>query len=170
MSNISNSDIVTELALTDYVLVVVNGCVKRITKADFIRGISLGGFSIIELWLLGISGVGLWTTGGGTPDTPPTMGNITLSLANRVQDTVLPSDEFLDKYYDADGDAFGKIVIAGGDVSGWTYNGTPLFIGQALTADNLINGNIEYDSKSQDASYLQEWFFETYDINNVIAQ
>ena len=167
MSNFEETD---HIDIEDFVMIVQNGCVKIISYEEFIKKISLGGFSIMESWLNGIDGIGLWSDGVIPIDTPPTMQDITFQLENRTQNHIIPSDDFLNKFNDVDGDLFGKIVVSHGDVSGYTYNGQPLYIGQILNREDLINGTIEYDAKNQDAAYGQEWFFETYDENNVKAQ
>lgn len=167
MGDISTSPIIHELELDDFVVVVQDGCVKIISKADLIEGISLGGFSICELWLRCVDGIGTWSTDVPV-DTPPTMNDVIASTFNRNSNYVFTSDQFLDQYYDAEGNAFGKIIIAGGDVSGYSISGVPLFIGQVITADQL--GLLKYEAKNTDNAYGQEWFFNTYDINNVEAE
>jgi hypothetical protein len=154
--------------MDDYVMIIQDGCIKIIKFEDFISGISLGGFSVCQAWLNCVCGIGLFTTDDTPPDTPPTMQDLYVSLENRQQNRAFTSDEFLDKYYDAEGDEFGKIIITGGDVSGYTLNGNIIHIGMVIPANQLMD--LEYDSKNQDASYTQDLFFEAYDINNVKAQ
>lgn len=153
--------------MDDYVMIVQDGCIKHIRFEDFIKGISLGGFSVCQAWLNCVCGIGLFTTDDTPQDTPPEMGDLYVNLENRQQNKIFTSDDFLSKYYDAEGDAFGKIIITGGDVTGYTLNGNIIHIGMVINANQLMQ--LEYDSKNQDASYTQDLFFEAYDINNVKA-
>lgn len=151
----------------DYVMIIQDGCIKNIRFEDFISGISLGGFSVCQAWLNCIGGIGVFP--GEEPiDTPPTMEDLFISLQNREQNRMFTSDEFLNKYYDAEGDAFGKIIITGGDPTGYSLNGIPVYIGMLIPANELMD--LEFDAKNQDASYTQDLFFEAYDINNVKAE
>lgn len=150
----------------DYVMIVQDGCIKHILFEDFIKIISLGGFSICQSWLNCVGGIGVFP--GEMPiDTPPTMEDLFISLQNRQQNKAFTDDDFISKYYDAEGDAFGKIIITGGDVTGYSLNGIPLYIGMLIQVNEL--NNLEFDAKNQDASYTQDLFFEAYDINNVKA-
>ena len=153
--------------MDDYVMIVQDGCIKRIKFEDFIKGISLGGFSVCQAWLNCVCGIGLFTTDETPIDTPPEMGDLYMNLENREQNKKYTSDDFLSKYYDAEGNPLGKIIITGGDVSGYTLNGNIIHIGQVIPTDQLMN--LEYDSRNQDASYTQDLFFEAYDVNNVKA-
>lgn len=154
--------------MDDYVMIFQDGCIKNIRFEDFIKIISLGGFSVCQAWLNCIGGIGLFPSEGEPINTPPTMEDLFISLQNREQNRMFTSDEFLSKYYDAEGDAFGKIIITGGDVTGYTLSNTPVYIGMLIPANEL--GNLEFDSKNQDASYTQDLFFEAYDVNNVKAE
>lgn len=129
MSNILDSPIIQNLEFDDYVVVVQDGCVKLITKEDLINDVSLGGYSICELWLRCVDGIGTWSTDTPT-NTPPTMGDVYASTFNGDQNYVFTSNQFLDQYFDADGDPMGKIIVVGGDVSGYTINDVPIYIGQ----------------------------------------
>lgn len=155
------------IKLDDYVMIFQDGCIKRILFSDFIKDISLGGFSVCEAWLNCVSGIGLFTTDDTPPDTPPQMSDLYIPLDNR-NDKAFASEDFLSKYYDAEGDAFGKIIITGGDVTGYTLNGNIVHIGMVIPANQLMD--LDYDSRNQDASYYQDLFFEAYDINNVKAE
>lgn len=154
--------------MNDYVMIFQDGCIKIILFEDFIKGISLGGFSVCQAWLNCVGGIGLFTNDNIPVDTPPTMQDLYLGLQNKEQNKKFTSDDFLSKYYDAEGDVFGKIIITGGDVSGYTLNGNIIHIGLVIPANELMN--LEYDSKAQDASYTQDLFFDAYDVNNVKAE
>lgn len=151
----------------DYVVIVQDGCVKEISYQDFISGVFLGGFSICQSWLNCVEGIGEFEDPIPDEDHKPVMQNIILSINNRTQN-ILVGDDFINAYYDEDGDEFGKIIITSGDVSGFNIAGVPLYIGQVIPANQVAL--IEYDGKDVDSSYNQEWFFETYDVNNVKAQ
>lgn len=163
-----NYTVANHIDLEDYIMIVQDGCVKILSFEDYISIVQLGGFSICEAWLKCVSGIG--TFSGETPtDTPPEMNDIFKAISNRQQDLMITSDDFLNSYYDAQGDAFGKIIIVGGDVTNFKLNGVQINIGQAISATELLSG-LEYDAKNQDAGYGQELLFETYDINNVKAE
>jgi len=152
----------------DYVMILQDGCVKIIRFEDFIKGISLGGFSVCQAWLNCVGGIGIFPGEEPPINTPPTMEDLYIPLQNREQNRVFTSNEFLDKYYDAEGDPLGKIIITGGDVTGYTLNGSLVSVGMIIDVSEL--SNLEYDSKNQDASYVQDLYFEAYDINNVKAE
>lgn len=154
--------------INDYVMIFQDGCIKNIRFEDFIKGISLGGFSVCQAWLNCVGGIGEFPPDGQPIDTPPTMEDLFISLQNREQNKKFTTDDFLDKYYDSEGNALGKIIITGGDVSGYTLSGNIVYAGMVISVNELMN--LEYDSKNQDASYTQDLFFEAYDINNVKAE
>lgn len=154
--------------LDDYVMIIQDGCIKNIRFEDFISGISLGGFSVCQAFLNCVHGIGDFPDDDVPVDTPPTMEDLYVSLENRQQNYIFTENDFLSKYYDAENDEFGKIIITGGDVSGYTLNGWPIFVGMVINANEL--SNLQLDAKDQDASYIQDLFFEAYDINNVKAE
>lgn len=153
--------------LNDDVLILQDGCVKIIKFEDFIKRITLGGFSVCAAWLNCVSGIGDFIDDINPVNEPPTMEDLYISVQNRGL-KVFSSDDFLDKYYDKEGDAFGKIIITGGDINGYTLNGNNVYIGMVITADQL--SNLKFESKNQDGSYIQDLFFDAYDINNVKAE
>lgn len=151
----------------DSIMIIQDGCIKIISLEDFIKMFALGGFSICEAWLNCIDGIGTFSPPEESEDTPPTMQDLFLNPTNRQNDIVFTSDDFLNKYFDEQGDAFGKIIITGGDVSGFELDGQPIQLGMVILASDL--SKITYDSKNQDASFIQDLFFDTYDVNNVKA-
>lgn len=154
--------------MDDFVMIVQDRCIKHIRFEDFIKNITLGGFSVCQAWLNCVCGIGLFTDDNIPVDTPPQMEDLYVTLENRQQNKVFTTDDFLSKYYDAEGDAFGKIIITGGDITGYTLNGVNIHIGQVILANELMN--LELDAKNQDASYTQDLYFEAYDVNNVKAE
>lgn len=154
--------------MDDYVMIIQDGCVKIITFENFIKDLALGGFSVCKAWLNCVCGIGLFTSDETPTDTPPQMKDLYINVDNREENKAFTSDDFLSKYYDADGDEFGKIIITGGDVSGYTLNGNIVHVGLVIPADQLMN--LKYTAKNQDASYMQDLFFEAYDVNNVKAE
>lgn len=154
--------------IDDYVMIVQDGCIKHIRFEDFIKGISLGGFSVCQAFLNCVGGIGNFPPEGQPIDTPPTMEDLFISLQNREQNKTFTTDDFLNKYYDVEGNALGKIIITGGDVTGYSLNGTSVYVGMLIEVDQLLN--LQLDAKNQDASYTQDLFFEAYDINNVKAE
>ena len=160
--------IATDISADDYIMIIQDGCIKIISYEDFIKEVSLGGFSICEAWLNCVDGIGTFDNiTAPDADTPPTMQDLFVSMQNRQQDRMFAQNEFLTKYYDAEGDAFGKIIIVGGDVSNFKLNGVPVSVGMVIDIADIPQ--LEYDAKDQDAAYIQELFFEAYDINNVKA-
>lgn len=152
--------------LDDYVIIFQDGCIKNIRFEDFISGISLGGFSVCQAWLNCVGGIGVFP--GEVPvNEPPTMEDLFIPLQNRQQNRMFTSDDFLSRYYDAEGDAFGKIIITGGDPTGYSLNGVSVYIGMLIPVNQLTD--LKFNAKNQDASYTQDLFFEAYDINNVKA-
>ena len=151
----------------DSIMIIQDGCIKIISLEDFIKMFALGGFSICEAWLNCVDGIGSFGEPEPQPDTPPTMQDLFLNPTNRENNLLFTADDFLNKYFDEDGDAFGKVIITGGDVSGFKLNGVPIQIGMIILATDL--NKITYDSKNQDASFVQDLFFDTYDVNNVKA-
>lgn len=151
----------------DYVMILQDGCVKIILFEDFIKNITLGGFSVCQAWLNCVCGIGLFTTDEIPLNTPPQMQDLYITLQNRGVNA-FTSDDFLNKYYDAENDAFAKIIITGGDVSGYKLNNNILHIGMLIDANDL--SNLTYEAKNQDATYTQDLFFEAYDENNIKAE
>lgn len=155
------------IEMNDYVMIVQDGCIKHIRYEDFISGISLGGFSVCAAWLNCIVGIGDFIDDETPVNHPPTMQDINLSLQNRGLNA-FTSDDFISRYYDAENDAFGKIIITGGDVTGYKLNGVDVYIGMIIQANELAT--LSYQSKNQDGSYIQDLFFDAYDVNNVKAE
>ncbi|WP_294203155.1 hypothetical protein [uncultured Chryseobacterium sp.] len=151
----------------DGIMIIQDGCIRWITYDEFASTISLGGFSICAAVINCFENMGYFDDYIPPIDTPPIFTDIYLNLANRTQDYVLISDLFLQHYYDADGDAFSKIIITGGDLSGITYNNQPVYLGLVINADELLN--FKYDAKDMDGAYQQVLEIEVYDENNVKA-
>lgn len=156
------------IEMNDHVMIIQGRCVKIIRYEDFIKNISLGGFSVCGAWLNCVGGIGTFTTDLVPVDTKPTMQDLYITLQNRESNKAFTSDDFIEKYYDADGDEFGKIIITGGDPNGYTLDGVPIHIGKIINANELAK--LKFDSRNQDDSYTQDLFFEAYDINNVKAE
>lgn len=161
--------ITEQLSEKDYIMIVQDNCMRIISYKQFIEDSFLGGFSICESVMNCWSSMGDFDSDVDVPeDTPPQFKNLVFNLDNREQNFILPSDAFLQNYYDAEGDKFGKIIIKGGDFSGVTYNGYPIFQGLVIPVDQL--DKLEYDAKNQDGAYRQEIEIEVYDENNVKAE
>lgn len=162
-------NILKKIELTDYISIVRDGCYRRILFSDFLKVIVLGGYSACESWLNCVEGIGDPDEGiiEIPIDTPPTMSDLFIQLNNRQQNRFFSSDEFLTKYYDAENNTFKKIIITGGDLSGYYYNEVPIYIGLVIYADEL--SELKYDAKNTDSSYQQELWFDAYDENNVKA-
>ncbi|MDR6548546.1 hypothetical protein J2810_004636 [Chryseobacterium rhizosphaerae] len=152
---------------TDGVLIIQDGCIRWVSYEEFIKEISLGGFTICEAIMKCFDGLGIFEETPEPTDTPPTFQDVVINLTNRTQNFVITSDLFLANYYDAEGDEFAKIVITGGDLSGVTYNGSPVYQGLVITADQLVH--FEYDAKNIDSGYQQMVEIDVYDENNVKA-
>lgn len=155
------------IEMNDYVMIVQDGCIKHIRYEDFISGISLGGFSVCAAWLNCIVGIGDFIDDETPVNHPPTMQDLFINLQNKGMNA-FTSDDFLSKYYDQENDAFGKIIITAGDVTGYKLNGNDIHIGMVIPADQL--SQLTYQAKNQDVSYTQDLFFDAYDVNNVKAE
>lgn len=157
---------VENIGFNDYVMIVVNGCYKLISYEDFIKNITLGGFSICDAVLACWDDMGDFED-GEDENQPPTFEDIYLAINNReTQD--FNENIFLSKYSDPEGDQLGYIIILGGDLAGYTLNGNPLNLGQKILKEEL--SAIEYSGKNTDTSYRQGIEIDVYDINNVKAQ
>ena len=168
MGSIAQSEQVDHLDLDDFIVVIVDGCVRRISKVDFLNGVVFGGFNACEALLGCFEEIG---TIPGTiippTDNKPKMGNVVVSLDHGVQDYQVTETQFTSQFTDVDGDELAKIIISHGDFSGFTLNGSPIYAGQVINRNQL--SDIEYDTKNTINSYNQKWYFETYDQNNVKA-
>lgn len=156
-----------EINPDDLVLIYKDSCLLRIKYEDFIKKISLGGFSICESVLNCWQDMGDFEDTPHQQDTPPEFTDLYISLRHGQRNFVLDKTLFLNNYHDAEGDAFNKIVITGGDLSGITFRGQPVYIGLVITADELEH--LEYDTKNTDSSYQQVIEIDVYDENNIKA-
>ena len=57
---------------------------------------------------------------------------------------VFTSQQFLDNYYDADGDTWERIVLTSGDFTGVTFNGEPVYVGLVIYANEI--SEFKYDT------------------------
>lgn len=151
----------------DGILILQDNCIRWISYLDFVETISLGGFKICEAVLNCFDGIGYFEDYTPPEDTPPVFQDIYVNLANRTQNFVIASDLFLNNYYDAEGDAFGKVIITGGDMSNVTFNNQPIYQGLIINADELVN--FQFDAKNVDTGYQQVIEIDVYDENNVKA-
>ena len=152
----------------DYVMIVQDGCIRMVTYEEFIKNISLSGFSICAAVLACWEDIGDFPTDPITPeDTPPTFEDLYISLANRTQNFVIAENLFLQNYYDAEGHEFRKVIIKGGDLSGVTFMGQPVYPGLIIMADELVD--FKFNAKDQNPAYQQMIDIEVYDENNVKA-
>lgn len=162
-------DIIEDISMQDYVMVVKDNCIRRITYEDFMRDFLLGGYSICEAIFNCWESMGVFEDNipDEDDDTPPVFQDVYINLANRTKNHALISDDFHANYYDAEDDKFKQIVITGGDLSGVTFKGQPVFVGLVIKVDEI--NEIEYDAKDTDSAYQQVIFIEVYDENNIKA-
>lgn len=163
--NLANVPIVTEMHFDDYILIVTKGCVRKILFADLIKEVVLGGNSICEAWQNCNEGIGCIDSTTPTEDTPPTMSDIVYNVPNRIKNTPIIWQDFVDEYFDNDGDQLDKIVIEGGDTSGYKLNGNPVNLGDVIRDGDVL----VYNTKEQDSAYQGVLYFRAYDHNNIEA-
>ncbi|MDY3445535.1 hypothetical protein PG616_11880 [Riemerella anatipestifer] len=157
-----------DISSEDFIMIVQDGCIKIISYEDFIKDISLGGFSICKSVLNCWENMGEFDDQSSQPsDTPPKFTDVITNLKNRTQGYVIPTDDFLNNYYDADGDDFSKVIITGGDLSGVKFKQQPVYIGLVISVEEL--GELSYDAKDIDKAYQQVIDIEVYDENNIKA-
>ena len=145
-----------EINPDDLVLIYKDSCLLRIKYEDFIKKISLGGFSICESVLNCWQDMGDFEDTPHQQDTPPEFTDLYISLRHGQRNFVLDKTLFLNNYHDT-----------GGDLSGITFRGQPVYIGLVITADELEH--LEYDTKNTDSSYQQVIEIDVYDENNIKA-
>jgi len=153
MANITVAPIAEELTMEDYVLVVVDGCVHRISYEDFIKNITLGGFDLCAAVQNCIEGIGVFPDSPEPEDEPPHMDDILLFLPNRTEDYFFSEEQFEESYTDPEGDELSKIRIVGGELEGFSFEGLPLYVGQEIDKADL--SKIEYDAQDTDEAYQQ---------------
>ena len=150
----------------DDIMIVQDGCIKVISLENFLHDFYLGGFDICEAIKNCNEGIG----GTGTidpTDRRPTMRNLIIPISELISEHDFSQSEFEDKYFDADGDDFGKIIIIGGNTTNFRLNGNPVYVGQSILKSEL--SNLKYRRTADVTSYQQELLFDTYDVNNVKA-
>lgn len=159
------SDTIHDLEIDDFVMVVVDGCIKKITKEDFLNGLIFPGNSTCEMLQHCIGDIGEYNP-PIHQDTPPEISDIEFFIDNGVQNyefgEVIPNH-----YFDNDGDALGYIQIIGGDITGVHLNGTNIMVGQIINAVDL--DKLKINTKNQTQSYQQVVYFDAFDVNNVKA-
>ena len=160
-----STEVTDHIEYDDLVPVLQDGCVKYVTYEEFIKNISLGGFSICRAVLNCWEDMGDF--GEVVTDTAPTFNDLYISISNRTQDYQVTKQALLNNYSDAESDVMAKIVVTGGDLSGASLNGTPLYVGQVINMTDIFS--IEYDAKDTDAAYQQAIEIEVYDENNIKA-
>ena len=161
-----NLDIVQDLPLDDYISVMIDGCLKLISKKDFLNGVLFFGEGFCEAVNQCNNGIGIFT-----PITPPTfvkakMEDVDLLFQNREEKSMDVLD-FTNNYIKNDGGEFEKIIISGGDLSNFKFNGQPIYIGLSINKNEIHN--LKYKGHNIDVAYSQLLLFDAYDINNVKA-
>ena len=154
------------ISADDFVLITQGDCIRRVSYEEFIKNISLGGFSICQAVMNCWQSMGDFSEDIET-DTPPVFSDLYIQVGNRMQDRFFTNDEFASKYYDAEGDKMARVEIVGGNLEGISWNGAPVFVGQVIGVDNLHL--LEYDAKDVDEAYQQYIEIEVYDENNIKA-
>lgn len=168
MSNVQTmiENKVDNIGFEDFVMIVQDGCIKLISYADFIKNISLGGFSICAAVLNCWSSMGDFEDVIIDDDTPPTFQDLFLAIENRGTEefeTVM----FLENYFDKEGDEMGYIIIKGGDFSGYKFKGQPLYQGLKILREEI--NQLVYNAQNIDTSYRQTVEIDVYDDKNIQA-
>ena len=165
MGNLANIPQTDHIGSEDYIVVIQDGCARKLPYKEFIKNVVLGGSSICEAWLDCIEGIGCVDQEVPVIDIPPTIGNLVFNIPNRKKDNKITMQDFLETYFDNDGDALARVEIAGGDTSGYTLNGSPVNIGDIFKGADILN----YDSKNQGVASQSILYFRAYDENNIEA-
>ena len=159
------SDIIHELEINDFIMVVVDGCIKKISKDEFLNGLIYPGNSTCELLHLCIDNIGEYT-----PINPsfaqPKITDIEFFLNNGVHNYSFGGD-IPNHFTKNDGEELGYIQIIGGDIYGIKLNGINIFIGQKINKSDF--DKLKIDTKNQTQAYQQVVFFNAFDINHVKA-
>ncbi len=159
---------VTEPKLTDDLLLFRDNCFVLISYEDFIKDQVTGGFNVCEAIQNCFESSNCFDNVTPEPeDNLPQFTNLLLSLNNRRQNRAFTQAEFDANWTDVDGNQLHKIVIVGGDLSGLTFNGQPLYLGQTIYYTDIAN--LVYNAKDVDSAYQQVIDIELYDENNVKA-
>lgn len=163
MSNIPNIGSIDNLSLDSGVLIIQDDCFKYVTVVEFLK-LFAGSGSICELFQACNEGIGEWDSYNPEKPNLPTMKDIYVSLSNRQETYVFTSQQFLDKYYDADGDTWERIVLTSGDFTGVTFKGEPVYAGLEIYANEI--SEFKYDTRNVDFSYNQNIGFKLYNDKN----
>jgi hypothetical protein len=135
MSDIPNIGSIDNLSLDSGILIIQDDCFKYVTVAEFLKlfaesggGSGSGSGSICDLFQACNEGIGEWDSYDPEEPNLPTMEDIYVSLSNRQETYVFTSQQFLDNYYDEDGDTWERIVLTSGDFTGVTFKGEPVYV------------------------------------------
>ena len=163
-SNLSIITSIADLELDDYIVILKDDCFQRITVEEFLK-LFQGGIDVCASIEACNSGIGVFEDDVVNPEPHlPTMQDIYVSLSNRDGTKIFTSQEFLDNYYDADGDTWEKIILTSGDFAGVTFNGQPVYVGLVIYANQITQ--FKYDTKNVDYSYRQTIGFKLYNDKN----
>ena len=165
MSKIPNIGSIDNLSLDSGILIIQDDCFKYVTVAEFLKLFAgSGSGSICDLFQACNEGIGEWDSYNPEEPNLPTMKDIYVSLSNRQETYVFTSQQFLDKYFDADGDTWERIVLTSGDFTGVTFNGEPVYVGLEIYANEI--SEFKYDTRNVDFSYNQNIGFKLYNDKN----
>ena len=163
-SNLTIIESIADLQLDDYIVILKDDCFQRITVQEFLKMFQ-GGIDVCASIEACNEGIGVFEDDEEVPETNlPTMGDIYISLSNRASTKVFTSQEFLNNYYDADGDEWQKIILTSGDFTGVTFNGQPVYVGLVIYANQI--SQFKYNTKNVDYSYRQTIGFKLYNDKN----
>ena len=164
MSDIPNIGSIDNLSLDSGILIIQDDCFKYVTVAEFLKLFAGGSGSICDLLQACNEGIGEWDSYNPEKPNLPTMKDIYVSLSNRQETYVFTSQQFLDTYYDEDGDTWERIVLTSGDFTGVTFNGEPVYVGLVIYANEI--SKFKYDTRNVDFSYNQNIGFKLYNDKN----
>ena len=171
MSDIPNIGSIDNLSLDSGIVIIQDDCFKYVTVAEFLKlfaesggGSGSGSGSICDLFQACNEGIGEWDSYDPEEPNLPTMEDIYVSLSNRQETYVFTSQQFLDSYYDEDGDTWERIVLTSGDFTGVTFNGEPVYVGLVIYANEI--SQFKYDTRNVDFSYNQNIGFKLYNDKN----
>ena len=187
--------IVDNMSHEDYVMIVQDGCIKMISKEDYLGIIirdksficsvidyNMSDMGCFPEYMEEDSGMGCFgnicdnTPKPNVPSVPrpkptnkpPKFENLIYEIENRKQGFVIPKIDFDNHYTDEDSNSrLSKVMIVGGNTERFYFKGKPIKLGLVINRDDL--GEITYDARDTDDFYEQALDIVVYTDKNIRA-